>query len=168
MARNKMPGNLLGVQLAGSYISCELQCVFNFEADLRGASPVDAGRWKEWIPGVRSWNITLDAAMLIRMNGTGLNTILNAFLTGERIAVRFGTKNTANVPSFAIVGNVYVQNGAITGGVNALATWNTVLQGDGPFTAEINENVVFAISTVLDDSEVLQDGNNNIIVGTNL
>lgn len=167
MANNKMSGNLLGLKVNGTFISCEISCEFNFDADLRGASPVDAGRWKEWIPGVRSWNITLNAAMLIRMAGTGVNTILNAFLMGEKVDVVFGVRRT-DIPSFSITGKAHIQNGSIAGGVNTLATWNTTLQGDGPFTAQINENIVYAISTVLDDTEILQDGNGDIVVGTNL
>ena len=164
MANNKMSGNLLGLEINGQFISCELSCEFNFEADLRGASPVDAGRWKEWIPGVRSWNISLNAAMLIRMVGTGATTILNAFLTGEIINIRFATRRT-DVPDFAIIGKAIVQNGSIIGGVNSLATWNTVLQGNGPFTIIVNENVQFALATDITETELLEDGNSNLIVG---
>lgn len=161
MANNKMSGNLLGLKINDTFISCEISCEFNFDADLRGASPVDAGRWKEWIPGVRSWNINLNAAMLMRMTGTGVNTILNAFLTGEKLSIVFGVRRT-DIPHFSISGNAHVQNGNIAGGVNTLATWNTTLQGDGPFTVDIHD-VLTLLATDTLGTGILDDGGDNLI-----
>lgn len=167
MATNRTSGNLLGLQIDGEFIACEMSCDFNFETELLDASPIDAGRWKAYLQGARSWSISLNAGLLMRMVGAGLPTVLNAFLTGETMNITFRTKLNDEIPNLIISGQVHVQNGGISSSVNTLATWNVTLQGNGAFTVGINTNVVFGISTVLDDSEVLQDGNNNIIVSEN-
>src|SRR5690606_4114988 len=92
MASNKMSGNLMGLEINGMFIKCEQSCEFTYETDLRSASPVDAGRWKEYVPGVRMWGISLNAGLLFNAIGSGVDTVLNAFLTGELIEVRFMPK----------------------------------------------------------------------------
>jgi predicted secreted protein len=161
-----MSGDLLGLEIAGSFVECETSSDFSFETDMRGASAVTSGRWKEVIPGLRSWSITLNAMMLLRMAGTGVNTILNAFLTGEKMGIRFMVKDP-NYPNFIISGNAFVQSGTINGQARTKASWNTTLTGSGPFEVEVNTNMVFAISTNIDDTEVLQDGQENLTVSTN-
>lgn len=162
-----MPGNVLGLEINGDFVSCETSCEMSFENDLLPASSITSGAWKEYIPGVKSWSVTVNAGMLLRMAGTGLNTILNAFLTGQLMGIRIATKYDDELPSFAIVGNVRLRTGGFSAAVNSLANWNATLEGDGPFTAEINDNIVFAISTNEDDTQLLQDGLGNLIVSTN-
>jgi len=166
MANNKMSGNLLGVKIKNEFISCEISCELNFETDMRAVSSIASGRWKDFIPGLRSWNVNVNAAMLLRMAGTGINTILNAFITGEKMDIEFSTKRL-DLPNFIIRGQVYVQSGSISGSVNSLANWNTILQGSGPFTIAINDNIVYAISATLNDDTILEDGNENFIVSSN-
>lgn len=165
MPTNRMSGNLLGVELNGEFVSCEMNCVFTFDAEMRGASPVTAGRWKEVIPGVRSWSIQLDAAMLIRQSGTSVGKILNAFMTGELMNVRFMSKvDPTTTPNFMLSGNAFVSGGSITGAANTKAGWSTTLTGSGPFVVDVNSNVLFALSTG-NENEVIGDENKNILVG---
>jgi predicted secreted protein len=133
MATNKMPGNLLGLNINGSFISCETSCEFSFDAEMRGASPILAGRWKEVIPGIRSWSISLNAAMLLQAAGSNVLTVLNAFMTGEELTLRFSVKNFA-VSDFVLSGKAFVQSGTISAPVNSGASWNTVLTGSGAFS----------------------------------
>jgi len=164
----RMPGNLIGLQIEGNFIDCETSCEVAFETDLMPASPQDSGGWKEYISGVRSWSVTLNAGMLMRMAGTGLNTILNAFLTGQQMAIKVTTKNQDLYPNMTLSGNVLLQNGGFSAAVNSLASWNATFQGNGALAISINDNVVMAISANADDTEVLQDGLENIITGTNI
>lgn len=167
MATNRMSGNLLGVKLGGQFIDCEMSCELNFENDLLPASPIDEGRWKSYIDGVRSWNVAVNAGTLMRMSGTGFNTILNWFINGGLMEVSIETKAQDIYPSLVISGNVRLRNGGLSASVNTLSTWNTTLEGDGPMVASVNSNVVFAISANEEENEVLQDGNNSIVVGEN-
>lgn len=159
-----MSGNLLGLEINGEFVPCEISCEFNFEAELRPASPVTSGRWKEWIAGVRTWSISLNAAMLLRMlDGASLPVVLNAFMTGELLGVRFMVRNTT-FPNFILSGNALVQSGSIGSTVNVLAGWNTVLMGNGPFEAEINTNLVYVLATDDVGDELVEDGDLNLIV----
>lgn len=166
MATNRMSGNLLGVKLNGQFIDCEMSCEFAFDCDLLPASPLDDGRWKSYISGIRSWNITVNAAMLMRMAGTGFNTILNAFYSGDLMAVSLTTKLQDTFPNMTISGNVRLRNGGLSASVNTLAIWNVTLEGDGAFITSINDNVQFAISTGIQD-ELIEDGNGNLVVSEN-
>ena len=166
MASNRMPGNVLGLEIDGTFISCETSCEMSFETDLLPASSVTSGKWKEYIDGSKSWSVTVNAGMLLRMAGTGLNTILKEFLTGQLMSIRIATKYD-DIPSFAIVGNVRLRSGGSSASVNSLASWNATLEGDGPFTAQINENIVFAISATQDNTELLGAGLGNLIVSKN-
>ena len=163
----RMPGNLIGLQIGGTFVDCETSCEVAFETDLLAASPQSSGGWKEYIAGVKSWTITLNAGMLMRMAGTGFNTVLNAFLTGQPMDIKVTTKKQDLYPNFTISGSVYLQSGGFSAAVNSLASWNATLQGNGAMSASINDNIVYAISTNLDDSSVLQDGKGNIVAGSN-
>lgn len=165
MANNRMSGNLLGLEINGVFISCEISCDFSFEAEMRPASPITSGRWSSSVPGIRSWSINLNASMLLMMlDGASLPVVLNAFFTGALLGVRFMVKNPA-IPNFRLYGNAFVQSGAISGTVNVLAGWNVTLKGDGPFEAEINTNVVYVLSTNdTTKDKLVQDGGLNLIV----
>lgn len=166
MANNRMSGNLLGLQIDGEFIACEMSCDLNVEVDLLPASPQEAGRWEAFIAGARGWNIAVNAGMLMRMvPESGLPKVLNAFITGGNMAVRFTTKDQDIYPNFTVYGNVLLQNAGISGSVGILAGWNATLKGNGPLNIEINTNMLQAISTNLDDSALLGDGNDNIVVG---
>lgn len=161
MASNRMPGNLMGLEINGKFVRCELACEFSFETDLRAASPIDSGRWKEYVPGVRSWSIALNASMLFQMIGSGLDTVLNAFMTGEIMDIRFVPKRF-DVPHMEIKGKVLVHNGGVSAVSNARAGWNTVLAGNGPFTVTFTNPAVWSQSG---DNVVDQSENKAIYVG---
>lgn len=164
MASNRMSGNLIGLEINGEFVTCEMSCDFSYEADLRPASPILSGRWKEFIAGVRSWSVSVNAAMLLRMlDGASVDTVLTAFLTGATLGIRFMVKSAA-YPNFIISGNVIVQSGAINASVNTLAGWNAVLTGSGPFAIEVNTNLVYVLATDDVGDELLQDGNDNLII----
>lgn len=166
MASNRMSGNTIGLEINGEFVSCETSCEFSFEADLRPASPILSGRWKEFVAGVRSWSVNLNAAMLLRMlDGASVDTVLNAFLTGATLGIRFRVKDPA-LPNFIISGNVMVQSGSISAPVNTLAGWTVLLTGNGPFTIEVNTNLVYVLATDDVGDVLVQDGVNNLIIGT--
>lgn len=164
MASNRTSGNLLGLQINNEFIACEMSCDFNFETEMLSASPIYTGRWEDSIPGVRSWNISLNAGLLMRMVGAGLPNVINAFMTGEKMAIAFRTKLNDYLPNLVITGNVLVQSGGISSSVNALASWNVTLKGCGAFNVGINTNIVYALATGI-DYEALQDGQNNLLAG---
>lgn len=133
MAQQKIKGDLIGLNINGVDVSCETSCEFSFEVDMRAASAIKSGRWKEVIPGVRSWQMSVNANMVLEAAGADATTVLNAVLTGEIMTLRFRTKDSI-LPEFVIVGEAYVASGGISASVATTATWNTTFIGSGPFT----------------------------------
>lgn len=166
MGQNILSGNLLGLEINGHFVECELSCDFNFDSELLPASPVDSGGWKEFIQGDKSWSISLNAAMLIRQAGTSVNVILNAFLTGEIINIRYMVKNP-NIPNFIISGKASVASGSISSAANINSSWTTSLTGNGPFTVEVNTNIIYLLATDDSGHTIIQDGSNKLIQDKN-
>lgn len=129
---NRLPGNVLGLQIGDSYVACETSCELTFEQELKSASSVEKGRWNAYVQGLRSWSISLNAAMLISSAGADAFTILNAFMTGERMRISFRTK-FPGYGSFIVSGYVVVQSGGVSAQANTGSNWNVVLQGDEAF-----------------------------------
>lgn len=138
MASNKLPGNLVGLKIGDTFVECEVSCEISFDVDLLSASPENAGRWKEYIPGVRSWSINLNAVMLLNMAGTALTKVLNAFLYGNTMSIKFSTKMPSDIDNFIILGKVHMKTGGLSASVNSTATWNVTLEGTGPMAVSYN------------------------------
>lgn len=158
MASNRTSGNLLGLQINNEFIACEMSCDFNFETEMLSASPIYTGRWEDSIPGVRSWNISLNAAVLFKVAGYGLPQVLNAFMTGEKMLISFRTKFNEDLPTFNITGWVLVQNGNINASAYTNSTWNTSLKGCGAFAIEYN-NTINILTTDAAHTTGLETGN---------
>lgn len=129
----KVSGNLLGLEVNGQFIACETSCEFTYEVEMRGASSVISGRWKEVIPGVRSWAVSLNANLMLEAAGANVQPILDAVLSGDVVALRFKTRPLAT-DELVISGKAFVSNGGISGPVNANANFNTTFTGSGPFS----------------------------------
>lgn len=130
----KISGNLLGLEINGNFIDCETSCEFTFEVEMRGASAVTSGRWREVIPGIRSWSVSVNAMLVLSSVGNNVDVVYNAFISGEMLGVKFRARPTSD-EEFTISGNAFVTSGAISGPINALANFNTTLTGSGPFTS---------------------------------
>jgi predicted secreted protein len=133
MAEQKIKGDLIGLNVNGVDIACETSSDFSFEVDMRAASAIKSGRWKEVIPGIRSWQMSVNANLLLASAGAGATDILNAVLTGEIMVLRFKTRDSI-VPEFIIVGEAYVSNGSVSASVGTNANWNATFTGSGPFS----------------------------------
>lgn len=133
MAKNKISGNILGLEIDGKFIACETSCELTYEADMRGVSPETSGGWKEWLPGARTWSINLNATALLKTTGADYKTVLEAFVLRKRLKIRFKSKKVG-VSNFAIVGFVFAQNGSFTAAVNTNVGYSNTFLGDGPFT----------------------------------
>jgi len=141
MAGNKLSGNIIGLEISGNFIACETSCEINFDADMRPASPVDAGGWKSFIPGLKGWTVNLNAQMLITSAQANQTTILNAFMSGDRIGIRFASKFT-DISNFELKGYAYIQNGGISAAVNTNVGYTTTLLGDGALNPDENEQEI--------------------------
>lgn len=129
-------GKLMGLTVNGNFVECETSCDFNCDVEMLPASAVTSGRWKEFIPGIRSWTMSVNMNLLLSTaNLADAKVILNGVLTGEMFALEFRTK-TAISPHFIISGNAYVQNQGISAQFAGITTSTVTFQGSGPFTTD--------------------------------
>lgn len=131
-------GAMIGMRIGDHFVSCETSSSFDFNVEMLPASPVDSGRWASNIPGVRSWNMTVDGNMLLRTVGADIKTVLNSVLTGERLFLEFRTRMGIS-PEVSISGWAYPNTGGITAPLRGKATWNVNFIGDGAFNVSAEE-----------------------------
>lgn len=125
-----IPGRLLGLQVNGVFISCELSCDFTFQSDMLPASAVDSGRWKEFIAGIRSWSMSVNGQLLAEAAGADFKTLMLAAIAGDAVLVRWGTRTSA-VTQMAMSGLAIPSNLQGTGPNKGSGTWTATLQGTG-------------------------------------
>lgn len=158
MASNRTSGNLLGLQIDGQFIACEMSCDFNWENEILPASPKIEGRWDEGIYGARSWSVSVSAAVLFKTVGYGLPQVLNAFMLGNKMLISFRTKFNEDLPTFNITGWVLVQGGGISASAYTNSNWTANLKGNGPFVIEYN-NTINILTTDAAHTTGLETGN---------
>lgn len=124
----KIRGKIIGLSVNGKKVQCEISSDFSFDVEMRNASAVTSGRWKEVIPGVRSWQMTVNANLLLSATGTGFVDILNILLSGEMVTVMWATNNG----DFVISGTAYLSGGGSQANVNSTAQWNATFIGSAP------------------------------------
>lgn len=150
MPSNKLSGNVIGLEIDGKFISCETSCEIRYKSEMIPASAVDDGGWKSFIPGAKDWSVSLNAFMLINSAASDHATILNAFMFGKRVGLRFASKYTS-ISSFELTGYAYVEDGGINGTVNTTTSYNTTLRGDGPLNPSEGEQVIARYGFRLED-----------------
>jgi predicted secreted protein len=131
-------GKMIGITVGGIFISCETSCDFNCEVEMLPASAVTSGRWKEFIPGIRSWTMSVNMNLLLASAGSDAKTLLKAVLTGEMLALEFRTRSSIS-PFLIISGNAFVQSQGISAANAGKATSTVTFQGSGPFITNFEE-----------------------------
>lgn len=126
----KIRGKIIGLGINGVKVQCEISSDFSFDVEMRNASAVTSGRWKEVIPGIRSWQMTVNANLLLSATGTGFIDILNILLSGEMVTVMWATNNG----DFVISGTAYLSGGGSQANVNSTAQWNATFIGSAPLS----------------------------------
>ena len=130
-----LEGRLMGLSINGYAVECETQCDFNFDVEMLPASAISSGRWKNFIPGVRSWSITVAGNTLLKNAGADIKTILNAVLTGEIVELSFRTHPDIS-PYLIISGQAIPRQGNLSSANVGFSGWNVVFQGINAFTVD--------------------------------
>lgn len=131
-------GALIGLRINGQYVSCETSCEFSFEREMKSASSITSGGWKEFIGGIRGWAMTVNGNLLLKTVGADIKTVLNAFILGDTVELEFRTRGTI-APYLIISGTAFPQSGGITAAGTGKANWTLSFQGTGPFTTDFEE-----------------------------
>jgi predicted secreted protein len=133
-----IPGRLIGLKVNGIFISCELSCDFNFQAEMLPASAIDSAAWKEFIAGIRSWSMGVSGQLLAEAVGADFKTILNSFFTRIPVLVIWGTRPSATT-QLSMSGSALVSGGSATGPNKGAATYTITFQGTGPLTTNFED-----------------------------
>lgn len=145
MADAVIPGNpgtirgaLIGLKINDNFVSCETSCEFTFDVNMLAAAAPDSGRWAHFIPGLRSWKMTVNMNLLLASVGADIKTVLQAVITGESVQLQFRT-NMSISPYLIISGTAYPQTGGITAPGKGNATATVTFTGSGPFTTDFEQ-----------------------------
>lgn len=124
-------GQLLGLKVNGAFVSCEVSCEFSFDQEMLPASAVDSGRFKEVIPGIRGWSMTVNGNVLLDSVPADFKSIfISGYMQGLPMFVDCSTRpSSETVMSFS--GNAYLQNGSFNAPATGKATWAMVFMGSG-------------------------------------
>lgn len=123
----KIRGKIIGFTLNGKKTQCEISSDFSFDVEMRNASAVTSGRWKEVIPGLRSWQMSVNANLLKNATGTGYIDILNLLLNGTVANVQWATDDG----DFVISGTAYLSGGGSNAPLTGTSQWNATFIGSG-------------------------------------
>ena len=127
-------GNIIGLMVNGTFVSCEIGCSINFNQEMLAASAVDSGRWKEFIAGIRDWSVQVNGNLLLEAVGTDIKTILTANYFGSLpLYIQFRTRPSATT-ELILSGNALYQTGNINAQGGAIANWTATFQGTGALT----------------------------------
>lgn len=139
MASNVIKGNRINLSWNGLNISCQTACELSFDAEMIGASSVTSGRWKEFVAGIRSWSLTVNANVLKNnTSGADIRNVLAAYLSGQRVFMEMKS-TTGELVELIFSGYILVSNGGIQAPSVGSATWNGTFQGTGELTTNIED-----------------------------
>lgn len=139
MASNIVKGNRLNLSFNGLNISCQTSCELSLDCEMIGASSVSSARWKEFVAGIRSWTMNVNAKLLkANTSGADVRNVIAAYLSGQRVFMEMKT-TTGELIELTFSGYVLMQSAGIQGGSSGAATWNGTFQGTGELTTNIED-----------------------------
>src|SRR5690606_17472314 len=128
-------GALTGITLNGDFFACESTCTLNVAVDFINAASTESGRWREVVPAMRSWDITVEGNLLLTGLGANAPRVMQAIFDGELLDVAFATLSGVS-PKLFIGGKAYASGNSLTGPSKGNATWVVTLIGSGPLTMD--------------------------------
>lgn len=146
-----IPGRLLGLQVNGVFISCEVSSTFNFQADMLPASAIDSAGWKEFLAGIRSWSMSVSGQLLAEAVGADFKTVLNTYFSRLPVLLIWGTRPSATT-QLSISGSALLASGSATGGSKGSSTYDLSFQGTGVLQTSFED-----FSLIIDAMPAIED-----------
>jgi predicted secreted protein len=152
-----IPGRLIGLQIGGIFISCEVSCAFNFQSDMLPASAIDSAGWREYIAGIRSWTMSVDGQLLAEAVGADFKTIMNAWIARLPLFLVWGTRLSATT-QLSISGAALVSTGGATAPSKGNATYTVSFQGTGALQTSFEDfTLVIDAMPAIEDYPIIFD-----------
>ena len=128
-------GMLLNVTVGGEPLQCETVADFSYSIEMLPATNPEEGRWRNFIPGVQTWSVTVNGHLLLESLGADFKTLVESARNGEKLLIRFGTL-AGVTPEYAIEGYAYPSNLGLNAPTTGFAGWTVTFQGAGAFSTD--------------------------------
>lgn len=130
-------GRLIGIAANGTFFACETASEFNCSADMLPATSPLSGRWKEFLPGNRSWTMTVNQRLLSD-SVQDAKSMLHVLFSGLPVYLQFRTRTGIN-PEMIIYGNAYPQAINFSAPAQGMAHTQITFQGSGPVNTNFED-----------------------------
>jgi len=132
-------GRLIGANFNGTFTSCETSCSISFGRENLPATAVDSGGWREFINGLREWQVTVAGNLLLEAVGSDIKKMLVAgYFNDNPIYIQFATRPSSDI-QLVFSGLALFTSGDITAPSTGAANWNVVLKGTGKLDYNLQE-----------------------------
>jgi predicted secreted protein len=127
-------GNLIGLNINGAFVSCEVSCQINFNQAMVASSAIDSGGWAEFVAGLRSWILQVNGNLLLESVPSDIKAmIMTGYINQLPMFAMFSTYPQANI-QVSFSGAVLFNTGSISAASTGSANWTCQLQGIGALT----------------------------------
>jgi len=138
IVNDRVDGMLLNVSINGAPLRCETSADFSYTIEMLPATNPNQGRWRDFIPGVQTWSVSVNGHLLLRSLGADFKTLVASAKLGEKLFLRFGSLPGVT-PKYAIEGWVLPSNLGLSAPSTDLASWAVTFQGCGAFETDWDE-----------------------------
>lgn len=134
----RVDGMLMNVSIDGAPLQCETNADFSYTIEMLPATNPNEGRWRNFIPGIQTWTVTVNGHLLLRSLGADFKTLVESAKAGERLFLRFGSL-PGITPRYAIEGYVHTSSLGLSAPTKGLSSWSVTFQGLGEFNTDWDE-----------------------------
>lgn len=145
MASGAIEGKLLGLMVDGEFTTCEVSCSIRVSNQLLDASGENNGNWVHNIEGYKSWQMSVNARLMINSSPAGFSQIFKKnLLAQQQYEVVIANRISDDIPEFIIRGMARIQDLDMNALSDSKADYSITFIGNGPFT-EVDFEEFFTI-----------------------
>ena len=137
-ARQSIKGDLMGVSVDGNFIACEIDAEMMLDKQLIPVLSRDDGRYNEYVPGKRDWQVTVNMGLLLDEAAQDAKSLYKAWDEDLDIIVQFRTRLAAH--RFLIFeGKGLVRSLGMQVPRGSRSTATAIIQGNGALNMDWEE-----------------------------
>lgn len=129
-------GKMLGLAVNGQFTPCELACSINGETEMLPASSSVNGDYRHFIPGYKTWEMSVDGRLLISSLPSSFNSLLDTWDSSQLVTVLLGQRSSSGQP-IALYGQAYIRNFSLNAANTGKANYTVQFHGVGKLSKEI-------------------------------
>jgi predicted secreted protein len=116
-------------------IACSTSCSLTINQDTIDASCKNSGSWNNFVPGTKSWEVSVDALYTLPLDGNKAQFVdlMAYFLTEENeLTIQFGEPGTTG--HYYWSGSCMISSLNLNGDKDSSASWTASFKGKGALT----------------------------------